>query len=200
MKVNSELSFHFNLRLGKTTNSNELKPIYVRITLNGKRGNFSTKLFAPQEMWSKDVEQLKLKYPEADRINRALTEISSKICEAYKEAKTYKDSISLDDFKYNVFSEGKNIKILNKPEINPKLDWLIDKFIRDLHHKLESRVLSKGSVRSYVSSLAKLQEFLKKYYTSKSFRLTDLSKQIFAEYEAYLIREKKHQKLYLQAN
>lgn len=196
MKVNSELSFHFNLRLGKTTNSNELKPIYVRITLNGKRGNFSTKLFAPPAMWSKDVEQLKLKYPEADRINKALTEISSKICEVYKEAKTQKDSVNLDDFKYNVFSNGKNIKALNKPEINPTLDWLIDKFNKDLYHKFESNVLSKGSVRSYVSSFAKLQEFFKKYYASKSFRLTDLSKQIFAEYEAYLIREKKHSRNY----
>ncbi len=110
MKVNSELSFHYHLRREQNKKSNGLVPIYCRISLNGRRRNFSTRLFVPQEMWSKDVEQVKVKYPEADRINKELMLIGSKISKAYQNAFQQNRAVSLDDFKYLVFNEDKAVK------------------------------------------------------------------------------------------
>ena len=135
MKVNSELSFHFHLRREQNTNTNtnSLVPIYSRISLNGKRGNFSTKLFAPEAMWSKDVEQVKIKYPEADRINKELAIIATKIIKAYQDAFQQNGAVCLDDFKYLVFNEDKAVKGEGRPEINPELDKLIAKYMYDLN-------------------------------------------------------------------
>jgi len=193
MKVNSELSFHFQLRREQNTNTNtkSLVPIYSRISLNGKRGNFSTKLFAPEAMWSKDVEQVKIKYPEADRINKELAIIASKIIKAYQDAFQQNGAVCLDDFKYLVFNEDKAVKGEGRAEINPELDKLMAKYMYDLNEKLKSQIISKSTYKSYKSSFTKLNDFFQLYYKTKRFRLKDLNKQIFFAFEAFLLQNKR---------
>lgn len=196
MKVNSELSFHFHLRKEQSKKSKSLVPIYCRITLNGKRGNFSTKLFTPEPMWSKDVEQVKVKYSDADRINKELMIISSKISKAYHDALHQNGAVCLDDFKYLVFNEDKAVKGEGRPEINPELDKLITRYMNDLNDKLKSQIISKSTHKSYKSSFTKLQEFFNLYYKTKKFRLKDLNKQIFFAFEAFLLQKKRHGRNY----
>jgi site-specific recombinase XerD len=196
MKVNSELSFHYNLRREQNKKSNGLVPIYCRISLNGKRGNFSTRLFAPQDMWSKDVEQVKVKYLEADRINKELMLIGSKISKAYQDALRQNGAVCLDDFKYLVFNEDKAIKGEGRPEINPELDKLFTRYFDDLSDKLKSQIITKGTYKNYRSSINKLQEFLKLYYKTKRFRLKDLNKQIFSAFESFMLQHKLHGRNY----
>jgi site-specific recombinase XerD len=196
MKVNSELSFHYHLRKEQNKKSNGLVPIYCRISLNGRRGNFSTRLFAPQDMWSKDVEQVKVKYPEADRINKELMVIASKISKAYQDAFQQNGAVSLDDFKFLVFNEDKAVKGEGRPEINPELDKLISRYMNDLNDKFKSKIIAKGTYKNYKSSLTKFQEFFDLYYKTKRFRLKDLNKQIFFAFESFLQQNQHHSRNY----
>lgn len=190
MKVNSKLSFHYHLRKEQNKKSNGLVPIYCRISLNGKRGNFSTRLFVPQDMWSKDVEQVKVKYPEADGINKELMLIGSKISKAYQDAFRQNGAVCLDDFKYMVFNEDKVITGEGRPEINPELDKLITRYMNDLNDKLKSQIITLGTHKNYKSSIKHLREFFNLYYKSKRFRLKDLNKQIFFAFESFLLQDK----------
>ena len=196
MKINSELSFHYHLRREQTKKSNGLVPIYCRISLKGRRSNFSTRLFVPQDMWSKDAEKVKVKYPDADRINKELMLIGSKISKAYQQAFQQNGDVCLNDFKYLVFNEEKAVKGKGKPEINPELDMLITRYINELNDKHKSHLISKGTYRNYKSSLTKLQEFFNVYYKTKRFRLKDLNKQIFFAFESFLLQNNHHSRNY----
>jgi integrase len=196
MKVNSELSFHYHLRREQNKKSKSLVPIYCRITYCGKRGSFSTKLFAPESMWSKDVEQVKVRYPDADRINKELMIITSKIIKAYEDTMRLNGSVCLDDFKYLVFNEDKAVKGEGRPEVNPELDKLIAKYMEDLNEKLKSELISKSTHKSYKSSFTMLNEFFNLYYKTKKFRLKDLNKQIFFAFEAFLLQNKRNGRNY----
>ncbi|WP_010662971.1 Arm DNA-binding domain-containing protein [Marinilabilia salmonicolor] len=61
-------------------------PIYARISINGKRTEFSIKRFISPELWNKEAGKVKPKSREASQINPYLDKIRKRLWECYSES------------------------------------------------------------------------------------------------------------------
>src|SRR4051794_8389575 len=64
-------SLLFYLRRAKA-NMDGLAPVYLRITLDGKRAEFSAKTFVDPSNWNPHKERLKASHEESKRLNRTI--------------------------------------------------------------------------------------------------------------------------------
>lgn len=74
--MNTKLSVLFFVKRTKT-NVNGLLPIFIRITVNGERIEFSTKRFTPSDKWSVEGNRMKGTSAEARATNSYLDTLKS---------------------------------------------------------------------------------------------------------------------------
>ena len=78
-------TFKILFRLIKARKKNNGAPIYVRITVNGKRAEFSTDLFYPIDEWDSKTSRAIGRASKARTLNDELDIIKVDLKEAYKE-------------------------------------------------------------------------------------------------------------------
>lgn len=61
-------------------------PIYARISIDGKRTEFSVKRFIFPELWNKEAGKVKSKSREAPKVNAYLDQIRKRLWECYSES------------------------------------------------------------------------------------------------------------------
>ena len=105
-KMNVKTTLHFFTKSTKA-NSVGLFPIYVRLTIDGKRIEYSTKKFIDPSKWSSELSRMKGNSEEARSINSLLDYTRNKVNEIQFEL--------LKDGKNVTFDEFKN-KLLGTPE------------------------------------------------------------------------------------
>ena len=66
--MKTKITLHFYAKSTKA-NSAGLLPIYVRLTIDGKRLEFSTKKFVEKAKWSSELSKMRGKTEEARSIN-----------------------------------------------------------------------------------------------------------------------------------
>ena len=69
--MKSKITLYFYSKATKS-NSNGLYPIYVRLTIDGKRLEYSTKKFIEPKKWSIELSKMKGNSEEARSINNLL--------------------------------------------------------------------------------------------------------------------------------
>ncbi|MDD4199678.1 MAG: Arm DNA-binding domain-containing protein, partial [Paludibacter sp.] len=76
--MNTKLSILFFVKRTKT-NTDGLLPIFIRITINGKRIEFSTKRITTSEKWSVEGNRMKGTSAEAKATNSYLDALKAKV-------------------------------------------------------------------------------------------------------------------------
>lgn len=88
---------HIYARSSKA-NSSGLFPIYIRITVNGKRTEFSTHKFIDPKKWDKDLAKVKGNTEEARTINSYLDLTKNKIAQTHIFLEHTQKEFTLQDF------------------------------------------------------------------------------------------------------
>lgn len=173
MKVKTTLHFY-----AKSTKSNSagLFPIYVRLTVDGKRLEYSTKKFIDPTKWSSSTSRMKGYSEEARSINSILDFIKNKINEI--EYELLKDGISftIEEFKKRLLGTSQRTRTLIPifQDHNNKIKALIGK------------EYAPGTLERYETSLKHTKDFLLWKYNVSDFDILKIDHAFITDYEFYL--------------
>ena len=95
--IKTDLNIHIYPRAAKA-NTAALFPIYVRITLNAKRSEFSTRKFIDPTKWDEKAMRVKGNNEEARSINSYLEAILNKITQMQIHFQFQDSEVTIDQF------------------------------------------------------------------------------------------------------
>lgn len=157
-------------------------PIYLRITVNGKRAEISTNRFVDKNAWLPSAQRVKDKAKGAIQINGYLDMLRGKVLEAYNKLLAANDEITAKKIKSIV--AGKPIQSkTNQKTILDAIDYHNTKMEEKL---IIGQVAKKTHVR-YVITRKKVVAFMKHQYKIKDIPLADLRLRFATEFEHYLL-------------
>lgn len=173
MKVKTTLHFY-----AKSTKSNSvgLFPIYVRLTIDGKRLEYSTKKFIDPAKWSSSTSRMKGNSEEARSINSILDFIKNKINEIQFELLKDGISFTIDEFKNRLLGTSERTRTLIPifQDHNNKIKALIGK------------EYAAGTLERYETSLKHTKEFLLWKYNVSDVDILKIDHAFITDYEFYL--------------
>ena len=110
--MKTKITLHFYAKSTKA-NTNGLLPIYVRLTVDGKRLEFSTKKFVEKSKWNTTAGKMKGNSEEARLINSHLDILKNKIYETEKQLINNNIEINAQTFKNKLLGiEEKERKLI----------------------------------------------------------------------------------------
>lgn len=173
MKTNFSLLFYMKKPKNYQTG---IAPIYLRITVNGKRSEVTTGRSCEPAQWNPISNRAKGKREEIKTLNAHLDNLQNKVFEAHRQL-SEKDEIITSHTLRDHF-QGKVTKQVT----------LIDVF-KDHNHKVESLVgaeFSKGTVQRYRTSLKHTVEFMQWKYNIDDIDIRKVNHSFITEYDFYL--------------
>ncbi len=177
--MNAKISILFYAKRAKTS-INGLVPIYMRITIEGKRLEISSKRFVSPEKWNKELGRMKGNSEEARSINSYLDILKAKVHDAQKEIVQESNLVTIETLKSKLLgTETKNrtfIPIFN--DHNKKMEQLVGK------------EFAKGTLGRYRTCLSHVQEFVKWKFKTTDIDLKKIDYAFLNDFEFYLRTEK----------
>lgn len=157
-------------------NSKGLCAIYTRITVNGKRMEFSTGRFIHPEKWSSAGGKVKGHSNEARSINRHLDILKTKIIDIQMEFIHAKIPITAKLFKSKILGEEAKRRMLIPifEDHNKRIEELVGK------------EYAPGTLERYKTSLKHTKEFLEWKYKASDIDILKINHAFITDYEFYL--------------
>ncbi|MBT1696080.1 site-specific integrase [Fulvivirgaceae bacterium PWU4] len=173
--MNKTLKIHFYLKKRGTYVSGDL-PIYLRLTVDGKRTEFSTQREWDPSKWNQKAGRATgLKKEETRQLNSFLETLQSKIYEAQRE---------LLNKGIDVTANLIRNKLLGKEEIGKTLLEVYSHHVQQVA-ALVGRGYAQGTLKRYKAALSSLEAFLK-HQQKGDVPLRDLKYQFITDYEFFL--------------
>lgn len=154
-------------------NSKELCPVYLRITVDGKRTEMVTNVNVPLEKWNATKGRLKGLTEEIRRINAMIDRFEHRAREIYNQ----------------FFLEGKLLSAdLIKDELTGKVHKkrtllaLFDERLEDMR-RLENHAYSKGTIKNWEVTRGHLEQFMKEQYSLSDLPFKQLEYSFIADLE-----------------
>ncbi len=170
MKTTNTFGIVFYLR--KYKGKDGKAPIYVRITVDGKRTDVSLKKDILTTNWNEAKGLAKGKTDEIRNLNTYLEQIRSRLVECYQELQLKKKLITADLIK-NKFCG-----------VEEKEHSLISLF--DYHNKETESTLEWGTLKNYYTTKRYVQEFLKAKFNASDIYLSLLDYKFLADFERFM--------------
>lgn len=170
MKTTNTFGIVFYLR--KYKGKDGKAPIYVRITVDGKRTDVSLKRDISTNNWNDAKGLAKGKTDEIRNLNTYLEQIRSRLVECYQELQLKKKLITADLIK-NKFCG-----------VEEKEHSLISLF--DYHNKKTENTLEWGTLKNYYTTKRYVQEFLKSKFNASDIYLSLLDYKFLADFERFM--------------
>lgn len=173
--MKTKITLHFYAKSTKA-NSLGLLPIYVRLTVDGKRLEFSTKKFIEKSKWSNELSKMKGTTEEARSINSYLDLMKSKVLDAQMQLLHRNETLSIENFK---------TKLLGTEE---RQRMLVPIF-QDHNNKIKELVgkeYALGTLERYTTSLKHTVEFMKWKYNVSDIDINKIDHAFISDYEFWL--------------
>lgn len=167
------------LRKDKVDTKN-LVPIHLRITVNGKKMEISTKRRINPSHWDIKNGQSKMMSDDSKQLNLLLNNLRNKVYEIYSTLVVQKQEVTLNRIKGLLENEGGSVRTL----VN-----LIIEHNKDMEFKLGA-TYSMGSYKNYKTSYLYIKDFLLKIYKRQDLSLSELDYQFIDKYFNYLLKYK----------
>ena len=150
--------------------------IYTRITVNGRRIEFSTGRYISPEKWSSEKGKMKGQSAEARSINKHLDILKTKIIDIQMEFIHTKTPISAKIFKSKVLGEDGKRRMLIPifEDHNKRIEELVGK------------EYAPGTLQRYKTSLKHTKEFLEWKYKESDIDILKINHAFITDYEFYL--------------
>ena len=173
--MKTKITLHFYAKSTKA-NSNGLLPIYVRLTVDGKRLEFSTKKFVEKSKWSSELAKMKGTTEEARSINSYLDLMKSKVLDAQMELLHRNETLSIENFKNKLLGTEERQRMLVP-------------IFQDHNNKIKELVgkeYAPGTLERYTTSLKHTIEFMQWKYNISDIDITKIDHAFITDYEFWL--------------
>ncbi|OAB29378.1 Site-specific recombinase XerD [Flavobacterium fryxellicola] len=173
--MKTKITLHFYAKSTKANTSGQL-PIYIRLTVDGKRMEFSSKKFIDATKWSAELSKMKGTSEEARSLNEYLNLMKSKIYDIQMELIHKNELLTLEVFK------NKLLGIEERPRT------LIPIF-QDHNNKIKELVgkeYAPGTLERYNTSLKHTIDFLEWKYKISDIEIDKINHAFITDYEFYL--------------
>ncbi len=173
--MKTKITLHFYAKSTKA-NAAGLLPIYVRLTVDGNRMEFSTKKFIDSAKWSPEMSKMKGNTENARSLNEYLDLMKSKIFDIQMELIHRNEPLTIEVFKNRLLGiqERERMLIPIFQEHNRKVEELIG---------LE---YAPGTLERYKTSLKHTKDFLEWKYNISDIEINKIDHPFITEYEFYL--------------
>lgn len=177
--MTNTFSLLFYIRTTKTK-SNGTAPIYVRITINGKRAEFSAKRTIDPNKWNNTKGRAKGSNEQTKSLNKYLDTIQAKVYDKQQELMQKNKSITAYTLKNAVL------------DITTDKKTLLGVF--ESHNKKINQLIGKGyaiaTVDKYELSYRHLKNFIKLNYKADDLHLGEVIFGFITDFEHYLLSVK----------
>jgi len=173
--MNVKTTLHFYAKSTKSNTKGQF-PIYVRLTVDGKRLEYSTKIFIDPCKWSSSASKMKGSSEEARSINNLLDLIKNRINEIQYELLKGGHQITIVEFKNRLLGTTERARTLIPifQDHNDKIKALIGK------------EYAPGTLERYETSLRHTKEFLEWKYKQTDIDILKIDHAFVTDYEFYL--------------
>lgn len=173
--MKTKITLHFYAKSTKA-NANGLLPIYVRLTVDGKRLEFSTKKFVEKSKWSSELAKMKGTNEEARSINSYLDLMKSKVLDAQMEFLHRNETLSIESFKSKLLGTEDRQRMLVP-------------IFKDHNNKIKELVgkeYAPGTLERYTTSLKHTIEFMEWKYNVSDIDIIKIDHAFITDYEFWL--------------
>jgi len=173
--MEARMSILFYGKSAKRTTDN-LVPIYLRVTINGQRFEMSTQRYVEQMKWSSQAGRMKGNSEEAKRINIYLDTLRAKVYHYEREILQSGLPLTIESFKEKWIGVGEKARMLCKifEDHNEHVRQLIGKDF------------SAATLERYKTSLDHTKSFMKWKYGTDDIDIMKLNFEFVSEYEFWL--------------
>jgi integrase len=174
MKTNQ--SFSILIWINKSKTFKDKAPIYVRITIDGKRAELSTQRSIEPDKWDASAGLVSGKSQEAKVINDYLSMLRSELFKKYNQMIATESHVTADRLKNSFLGI----------EEEPRSLLQVFKFHNDEMEKLVGIDIVRATYIKFKTVYKKLEDFMKARYKKSDMFLTELNYKFVADFEIYL--------------
>jgi site-specific recombinase XerD len=177
--MNKKITLHFYAKKTKA-NSAGLLPIYIRLTVDGQRLEFSTKKFIEKNKWSDELSKMKGSSEEARSINNYLDSIKAQVIDIQMTLTHKREVLNIENFRKHLFNESDAQRMLIPiyKEHNDKIESLI------------GNGYAKGTHERFEISKKHLEEFLLWKFNINDIAIDKINFALISDFDFYLRSEK----------
>jgi site-specific recombinase XerD len=178
--MKEKITLHIYAKTTKANAAGQL-PIYIRLTVDGQRFEFSSKKFIEKSKWSSELSKMKGSSEEARTINSYLDLIKSKVFDVQMELIHKNEELSLENFKSRILGTHQRERMIIPiyQNHNDKIEELI------------GNGYAYGTLERFKISLKHLQEFILWKYNVSDISINKIDYAFVTEFEFYLRSIKK---------
>jgi len=178
--MKAKITLHIYAKTTKVNATGQL-PIYIRLTIDGERFEFSSKKFIEKSKWSPELSKMKGSSKEARTINGYLDLMRSKIFDIQMELIHKNEELSIESFKSRILGVHQRERMLIP-------------IYQDHNNKIKELIgngYAYGTLERFKISLKHLQEFILWKYNMVDISITKIDYAFVTEFEFYLRSVKK---------
>ena len=173
--MDTKINILFYSRASKKTTDN-LVPIYMRVTINGGRFETSTQRYVEATKWSTTAGKMKGNTEEARSLNTYLDTLKNKVYIHQKEIIQAGEQLTVDIFK------EKWLGITEKPRM---LLEIFQQHNSQIEH-LVGREFAKSTLSKYSTALEHIKSFIKWKFNAADVDIKKLSYEFITDFEFWL--------------
>ncbi|WP_028375653.1 site-specific integrase [Leeuwenhoekiella sp. MAR_2009_132] len=170
MKTRSTFSLIFWVNSSRI--KNDKVPIYARITVDGKRANFSLQRRIELSDWDSERGIVKGTRQQSRLMNKYLEQVRSKVYQAYEDLFSENKFITAQTIKSRFLGADKLFKTLNE--------------LFDYHNEVSKQSLSSHTIRHYKVTQGYLTKFINEKHKTDDVRLIDLNYSFIIDFEFFI--------------
>jgi site-specific recombinase XerD len=178
--MKAKITLHIYAKTTKANAAGQL-PIYIRLTVDGQRFEFSSKKFIDKSKWSPELSKMKGSSEEARTLNNYLDLMKSKVFDIQMELIHKNEELSLENFKTRILGTHQRERMIIPiyQNHNDKIEELI------------GNGYAYGTLERFKISLKHLQEFILWKYNVSDISINKIDYAFVTEFEFYLRSIKK---------
>lgn len=178
--MKAKITLHIYAKTTKANAAGQL-PIYIRLTVDGQRFEFSTKRFIEKSKWSPELSKMKGNSEEARTLNSYLDLMKSKVFDVQMELIHKNEDLSLENFKSRMLGTHQRERMLIPiyQNHNDKIEELI------------GNGYAYGTLERFKISLKHIEEFIFWKYSLSDISINKIDYAFVTEFEFYLRSVKK---------
>lgn len=171
MKNKKSFGIHFMIKTSKRRSDGKV-PIYGRISVDGRRSEFSLNQFIAEEEWCNRSRRIIRKYPVAKILNPLLDEVATEIRQIFDGFERKKEYISAQLVKKRYLGLEEGVNTL--------------KGVIKYHREEEFSKLSPGTAKNYNATEVYLDNFLREKLKTDDIHLAQINYALIVRFENYL--------------
>lgn len=177
--MNKTFNLLFYVKKAKINSSGEA-PIYLRITIDGKISEISTKRTIQLSKWNSKTQKISGSSEESRSFNFYLKTFEQKVYDIYHELMRDKETVTCETLKNKLLGKGDRVRTIIP----------IFQDHNDRMEKLIGKEFAKGTLERYKASLKHTKEFLKWKYNVSDIDIKKIDYSFLNDFEFYLRTEK----------